>query len=541
MKTYLRVAAFFSLLLVAACSQSSSDSSASSSSSAPQQSGLMVLNRGNGAEPKSLDPDYIDGIWESQIAGDLLMGLTTEDANGNPIPGVAKSWETSADKLTWTFHLRDETWSDGQPVTADDFVYAWRRILDPKTAAAYAYYLYPIKNAKDVNTGKQPGTALGIAAPDAHTVVITLEHPLPFLPEFLTHQTTFPLPKHVVEAKGQDWAKPGNYVSNGAYVLKEWVSNDHVTLTKNPKFYDVANVKVDVVNYYPTSDADAALKRLRAGELDTQDPIPVQQIDWLRANMKDELRITPALTTFYLVFNLTKRPLQDIHVREALTLAYDRETMAEKVMRLGQVPAYNIVPPGTANYPGGVAMKFKDMSYAERLAKAQSLMREAGYGPDHMLVLNYATANSTYAKPGIAPLQQMWRQAYVDLKIVLSDVQINYQKLQEGDYEVGNAAWVADFNDPSNFLDLLRKGGGNNYGRYDNPKYDALLDQAQNEIDLEKRGKILAEAEQMVLGDYAWAPTLFGVTTVMVQPYVKGWVTNNKEINRTRWLSVEKH
>ena len=242
-----------------------------------------MLNRGNGAEPKSLDPALIDGIWEAQISGDMILGLTTEDAESKPIAGAAESWETSEDGLTWTFHLRDHTWSDGVPVTAEDFVFAWRRILDAKTAAPYAYYLYPIKNARDVNTGKQPATALGIEARDAKTLVVTLAHPLPFMTEFLTHQSMYPVPRHVVEAKGSEWARPGNFVSNGPYVLQAWTPNDRVTLVKNPRFYDAANVKIDVVNYFPTPDGDAALRRLRAGELDTQDPIPPLQIDFLRA------------------------------------------------------------------------------------------------------------------------------------------------------------------------------------------------------------------------------------------------------------------
>src|SRR5262245_45234325 len=274
------------LIALSACGDGTQTKSASSSAGIANE---IVLNRGNGPEPKSLDPGLTDGIWEAQILGDMLLGLTTEDAESRPIAGAAESWESSEDGLTWTFHLRDHTWSDGIPVTAEDFVFAWRRVLDPKTAAPYAYYLYPIKNARDVSSGKQPAAALGVEAKDGKTLVVTLDHPLPFMAEYLTHQSMFPVPRHIIEAKGAAWARPGNFVSNGPYVLESWTPNDRVTLRKNPRFYDAANVQIEVVNYFPTPDGDSALRRLRAGELDTQDPIPPAQIDFLRANMADAL------------------------------------------------------------------------------------------------------------------------------------------------------------------------------------------------------------------------------------------------------------
>jgi oligopeptide transport system substrate-binding protein len=524
------------LIALTACGDGTQTKSASQATSGTE----IVLNRGNGAEPKSLDPAVIDGIWEARISGDMILGLTTEDAESRPIPGAAESWETSEDGLTWTFHLRDHTWSDGVPVTAEDFVFAWRRILDPKTAAPYAYYLYPIKNAREVNTGSQPATALGVSAPDAKTLVVTLANPVPFMTEFLTHHTVYPVPHHTVEAKGADWARPGNFVSNGPYVLTEWVPNDHITLVKNPRFYDAANVKIDVVNYYPTPDGEAALRRLRAGELDTQDPIPPLQIDFLRTNMADALQIAPTLTISYLSINLTRKPLDDVRIREALNLAVERETLVERIIKLNDLPAYNMVPPGTANYPGGVQMRFKAMPFEQRLARAQELMRAAGYSPERPLRIRWATTTNAVTRQTIAPLQEMWRRIYVDVQIDQSDTQINYQKLEDGDFDLGTAGWIADYNDPSNFLDVLRTGGGNNYSRYANPKFDAALDQAARERDLAKRGQILAQAEQMMLDDYPVVFVRFQTQPAIVQPYVKGWIPSSKQINRTRWLTVQK-
>ena len=503
-------------------------------------SGQVVLNRGNGAEPASLDPNLVQANWEDNIVGDMMLGLTTQDAKGEPTPGAAERWESSTDGLTWTFHLRDHQWSDGEPVTADDFVFAWRRLLDPKTAASYAYYLYLIKNAEAVNTGKMPATELGISAPGDRTLVVTLEHPAPYLVEYMTHVSTFPLPRHVVEAKGDSWARAGNYVGNGAYTLVEWIPNDHITLEKNPRFYDAANVKVDRVVFYPTMDYTAALRRLRAGELDTQSRLPPREIDYLRASMADLLRLTPQLTTEFLAVNQTKKPFDDKRVREALTLAIDREALTQKIRKMDEPPAYSFVPPAIANYPGVAGFPFKSMPLADRVKRAQELMRQAGYGPNSRLKATYDIRSSAPdALRDPAAIQAMWREIYVDADLRQNDTAVFYAKVQQGDFAIGQAAWGADFNDSTNFLDLLRTGNANNYGRYKNPKFDALLDQANQEVDIAKRGQLLAQAEQLALDDYALIPTLFWVTGGLVRPYVKNWEPNPTDTHRTRWVEID--
>ena len=504
-------------------------------------SGEIVYNRGNGAEPKSLDPAYMQGTWEDDIVGDMLMGLTTQDAKGDPIPGAATSWETSADGLTWTFHLRDHVWSDGVPVTADDFVFAWRRILDPKIASSYAYFLYPIKNAEPINAGKMPGTALGVTAPDDKTLVVQLEHPAPYLTQFMMHQTLWPLPRHVVEAKGDAWNKPGNYVSNGPFLFKEWVPNDHITLVKNPKFYDAANVKLDKIVFFPTSDYEAALKRFRAGELDFQDRLPPAQIDWLRANMPGSLHLDPILSVDYFTLNLKHKPLDDVRIREALSLALDRETVTKTIQKLGEPGAYSMVPPGVANFPGGNAFAYKDTPQPERLKQAQALMQAAGYGPTHHLKTTLMVRSaSADAKRVPVAVQQMWALTYVDAEIVQLDAAVFYDKIQSHDYDIALAGWAADFNDASNFLDLLRTGNSNNYGQYVNPGYDALLDKANFETDVTKRGALLAQAEALAIKDHAWVPIMFWVSHGITQPYVKGWESNVSDKHRSRWISLER-
>jgi oligopeptide transport system substrate-binding protein len=505
---------------------------------APAQA-LVTLNRGNGSEIKSLDPHFISTVAESTVLGDLLMGLTTLDAAARPIPGAASTWEMSVDAKTWTFHLRNHLWSDGARVTAQDFVFAWQRLLDPKTAAPYAYNLWVVKNARAVSEGKLPPSALGVRAKDDATLVVTLEHPAAYLPELLTHDAAYPLPRHVLLAKGAAWARVANYVANGPYVPKAWILNDHLTLVRNPRFYDTAHVRIDVVNYFPTEDTETGLKRLRAGELDTQTPIPAPSIAWLRANMPATLRMSPFLAVSYFALNGSRAPLNDVRVRRALNLAFDREVVTNKVLKLGDTPAYGIVPPGIANYPGGAAMDFRAMAHPARVNLARSLMQQAGYGPDRHLALALETTHDPDNKRVAAVLQAMVRPVFIDLSIQSVDAQIHYRNLQLGQYEIASAVWVADFNDASNFLDLLQSGSGNNYARHRNPAFDAQLAAAQQEPDLKRRGAMLLAAEKIALKDYPWLPWRFRRTQDLVQPTVKGWVDNVRDYHRTRWLWLE--
>ncbi len=307
-----RLLAAACLLLLAACSRGGSNNQTVHARD--------FLVRGNGAEIKSLDPHYIDGQWEANVVGDALIGLTTDAADGKPIPGAATSWETSPDGKTWTFHMREHMWSDGQPVTAQDFVYAWRRILEPARGAPYAYYLWLIKNAKAISDGKLPTTALGVTATDDKTLVVQLEHPAPYMLQYLLHQAVFPVPRHVLLAKGDAWARPENYVANGPYMPKEWVPNDHITLVKNPRFYDAENVRIKTIIYKPTPDTLAALKAIRAGELDTQNLVPGAEIVWMRQHIPHTLHLNTFLGVRYLSVNFARKPFQDIRMRRAISL-----------------------------------------------------------------------------------------------------------------------------------------------------------------------------------------------------------------------------
>jgi oligopeptide transport system substrate-binding protein len=500
-----------------------------------------VFRRGNVAEPRTLDPLLSDGVQEFEIIGDLMMGLMAHDADARPIPGMATHWETSADGLTWTFHLRKAQWSDGEPVTAEDFVFAWRRILDPNTAASYSYFLYLVKNAEAINGGKLPGTALGVRAVDAYTFEIQLIHPAPYLLEMLTHTATMPLPRRVVEVKDRAWAQPGSYVGNGPFVLKQWVPNEYVLVEKNPRFYDAVHVVLKQVFFYPTADYGEALQRFRAGELDFQDRFPEQQITWIRKNLPGTIDPVPQLITDIIAFNHKRKPFDDIRVREAINLALNREAITGRILRAGHLPAYAVVPPGTANYPHGTELNFRTMPYPVRLERAKSLMHAAGFGDARRVETSYMIRATT---PGIyraiaAAVQQMLAQIYVDIAITPNDMQIFYPAIQAHDFDIAQSGWVADFNDASTFLDLYRTGSGNNWGEYSNPAFDAVLTSAQADPNLESRGKKLAAAETIMLNDFAAAPLFYWASLNITWPYVKGFKANAMDYHRSRWVDID--
>ncbi|HEX4637390.1 MAG TPA: peptide ABC transporter substrate-binding protein [Rhizomicrobium sp.] len=508
-----------------------------------------ILNRGNGAEPDSLDPAFAGTSMEINILGDMMVGLTTLDAAAHPIPGIAERWETSADGLTWTFHLRKARWSDGSPVTAENFVFAWRRLLMPATAARNAELLWIIQNARAVTAGQKPATSLGIAAANPSLLTIRLEHPAPYLPELLSLPAALPLPPNPS-------FKPGAYVSDGPYRLKAWQPNDHITLAKNPAFYDAPAVKIDTVNYLPTIDSQAALKRLRAGELDMQTPLPGTEISWLKANMPKSLHIMPSLALAYVAINLRDPALADIRVRRALSLVYDREAVVDKVMKRGELPAYAYVPPGIGGYGSvgegrsdsvraidkkyaGPQLDFKAMPYPARLALAKRLMQDAGYGPFNRLTLTYLTPGNPDGKRLAAVFQAMARQTYINIRITVLDYALELRAMRQGQYQLGYTSWLADFSDASNFLDLLRSGSPGNYAGYRSAKFDAAIDMAEREPDAARRNQLFQSAERIALADMPWLPIRFLSQTEAVGPMVGGYVPNAWDFNRSRWLWVK--
>lgn len=504
----------------------------------------VVLNRGNaGGDPFSLDPHNTQGTWENNIVGDMLEGLATEDVNGEIIPGAAESWTVSEDGLTWTFKMREgAVWSDGTPVTADDFVYSWRRLMAKETAAQYALMLYVVKNGEAVNSGKLPVEQLGVAAPNPATLVVTLEHPAPYFDGIVAHQATFPVSKTAIDKFGKDWIKPGNMITNGPFTLVDWRVQEYVRLAKNPKYYDAANVKVDVVNWIPINDVNAALKRYRAGELDLHDRFPTPQYRQLKQTMGEEVKLAPYLATSYLSFNQRRAPFDDIRVRQALSLAYDRQTITDRIYQLGEPVACAIVPPETANYEkGATSPDCRIETQAERNNKAKELLAEAGFGPSNTLTFRFYTSSDPDSKRAAATAQTMWRQIGVQAEIVTNEPATHYnQHMQTGNFDVGTAGWVGDFNDPETFLFMFESNNASfNYGGWKNERYDELMRQERLEPDVTKRAAIMREAEQILLDDYGVAPTRFSFNNYLVKPYLKGWTGNMRGVNRSRWMSIE--
>lgn len=504
-----------------------------------EESDSIVLHRGNMAEPLTLDPHKASGTWENNIIGDMFIGLFTENAAGEAIPGMAESWEMSEDGLSWTFTLREALWSDGEPVTAHDFEYALRRILTPETLANYASILYPIRNARAVNVGDVPPTELGVRAVDERTLVIELEFPAPYLPGLLTHYTTFPVPSHVVERFGDAWIQPQNIQTNGPYRLVDWRASNFVHVTRNELFWDNENVCIDEVFFYPTVDNAAAERRVRNGELDLITDFAGQSLPFLQQQVPDYVRVHPYLGIVYFSFNTTQEAFSDARVRNALGMAIDREFIAENILRAGQIPAHSFIPPGVDNYPGNARIGWFDAPIEERRLLARELLEEAGYGPDNPLEFTY-TFRATGDNPRIAPVvQQDWQLIadWVDVDIQVVETQIHYSNLRSADYELGDGGWIGDYNDAYNFLFLAETDSvPMNYSRWSNEQYDTLVAQANRTADAEERGRMLQEAEQIMLDDMPYIPIVYYVNKSLVNPRVTGWEDNITHIHRTRWM-----
>ena len=499
--------------------------------------GALCLLYGNGAEPFTLDPALIDGTWEATIVGGMIVGLTARDALGRPIPAMATSWETSPDGLTWTFHLRNAQWSDGVPVTADDFVFGVRRQLDPKTASYSAFLLYPIlKNAQAVSKGKLPLSAVGIVAQDAHTLVMHLEHPWPTLPYFTSARFFWPAPRHAVERWGDKWATAGHYVANGPYNLVTWKLGDRVVVRKNPRFWDAAHVCYNEIDYFPTSDAISNERLVRAHEMDLTTTVQSNRLHYLRRTMGDYLRVAPLLGVTYLTFNLHVPGLNDVRVRQALSMAIDREFIVRKLLRGGQTPAYGFVPPDVIGYPDGAKVYWANWSFPQRQAEARRLLAEAGYGPGHPLKLLIKHRNSPDPVLFMPAIQSDWRQVGVEAQLEQNDVQVAYNAYEVHDFQVGDAGWVGG-EEPNDYLSLNRSDtGGQNYGDYVNPAFDAELDRALDAPEPAIRAEHFKTAEAMILADMPNAPIYFVSSRNLVSPAILGWTDNPIDSHGVRWL-----
>lgn len=509
----------------------------------------VTLNLGNGGEPGSLDPHKVSGDWENRIVGEYLEGLVAEDIKADPIPGQAESWTVSDDGTVYTFKLRaDAKWSDGVDVTAQNFVDAFQRLFDPKTAAEYAYLQFPIKNSTKIAAGEITDfSQLGVKAVDDKTLEITLEASTPYFLQALTHYTAYPIRKDIIEKFGDQWTQPGNIVGNGPYNITEWVPGSYVKAVKSDTYYGATDLKIDEIMFENTEDLTAALNRYRAGELDILTDFPSDQYQLLKDQYPGQAHVAPFLGVYYYVMNQSKPPLNDVNIRKALSISVMRDVIGPDVLGTGELPAYGWVPPGTGNYEGAAyAPAWSTEPYEQRVEEAKALMAAAGYTPEKplKLQLRYNT-NDNHQRIAVA-ISDMWKQIGVEVELFNAETAVHYDALNAGDFQVGRAGWLLDYNDPSNTLDLLKTGvkgtdgtinWGNNYGRYSNPKYDELMTQASSELDLVKRAGLMHQAEALAMDEFASIPIYWYVSKNVVSPKITGFEDNAKDINRVRWMT----
>lgn len=499
-----------------------------------------TLHMHNGGDPSSLDPHQVSGDWENRIVGDLFEGLMTESQEAEPVYGVAERHTVSKDGLVYTFYLRDDAlWSDGKPVTAHDFVYAFRRIMDPLSAAKYAWLQYPIKNAEAINKGEIADLEmLGVRVLGDKVLEISLERPTPYFLDALTHYTAYPVPEHAVKEHGDKWVKPENIVSNGPYRAVEWMPGSHVRAVRNER-YTKSIGNIDEVYYYVLEDESSALRRYEAGEFDIITSFPTDQIERLREEMPDELSIFPFSGLYYYVFNNNLKPLDDARVRQALSMAVNREVIADRILGTGEIPAYSWVPPGMANYGEPEHVVWQSMSYKQRLEEAKKLLADAGYGPDNPLkfILRYNT-NENHKRIAVA-IGAMWRILGVDIELFNTEVKVHYDDLNNNEFEIARAGWLTDYNDAINMLELLNSENLYNYGRWENAEFDALIERSEQQSnDLAARSVTLHRAERIALDDTAAMPIYYYVSRNIVSLRVDGFINNARDIHRTRFLNM---
>ncbi len=501
-------------------------------------SAVQILHRHLEASPRSLDPSLANDVPSQYPIEDLFEGLVALDPSGKVTPGIARSWEMSADGKTWTFYLRrDARWSDGHPVTATDFTYAWQRILDPALGAEYAQGLIAIVNAMEINQGKLAADKLGVETPDPYTLVVHLNAPTGYFLELLTNQYFAPLPRWTIEKWGDAWTHAGHMVSDGAFKLEEAVINGRIRMLRNPDYWDAANVRLQEVDYIPLEDTYAATAQYLAGNIDFTDRFAMGDVDRLRAQLGDQVHTWPYFGTVMFGFNLDKPPFKgNLKLRQALNMAIDREIIA-KYVNHDVVQATTHLMPKLEGYnepqPSWAALSDDD-----RHAKARELYKEAGYDDRHPLhvLLSYPTSGADQRR-SIEALSAMWRMNLgADVQIYNQQFKVLLQNLQMHQPLFFWNSWIGDYPDPYTYLQLFTKGFPQNYGDYDNPRYDALLDQAQNTADRAERFGLLAQAEQLVVDDSAICPVYFYSGTHLIKPYVKGWASNIDNRNYSKYM-----
>jgi len=486
-----------------------------------------VLNRGISSDPESLDAHKARSLQAADVLRDLGEGLVSFTAMGEMTGGTAERWDVSEDGLTYTFHLRpDAKWSNGDAVTAAHFVFGVERLVDPDTAAFYAQFVSEINELEAV---------------DERTLIIRLARPTPYLLSLLTHPATFPMHPGSLSEHGDRFARPGSMLSNGAYILTGWIPGSVITLQRNEHYWNNANTAIDEVRHHVVTQEMTELARYRAGEIDVTGSVPPDSFEQVKKELGDQLHVAPYLNLYYYGYNLSKPPFKDSpELRQALSMAIDRELLVEKVSGRGETPAYSWVPPGINNYEPTV-LSYAGLTQDKRNQIAQSLYKEAGYSADKPLILElrYNTSD-THRRLALA-IQSMWRDVLgVEVTLINEEFQVLLANIQAREVtQVFRSSWVGDYNDAHTFLSILQSGNAANVPGYSSEKYDALMQSAAEQIDLDRRRLYLEEAEREMLADHPAIPIYFYVSKHLVSPRVEGWGDNVLDYHYSQHLSLK--
>lgn len=497
--------------------------------------------RNNGSEPDTLDPARAEGVPANNITRDLFEGLTAIDGAGKTVPGVAESWKQTEPK-TWVFKLRQNAkWSNGDNLTAEDFVYGMRRFVDPKTASEYAttFGIF-LQNGKEIVAGKMPTTELGVKALDKYTLEIKTPYPVGFMPELVFNLQLGPIHKATVEKFGKEWTKPANIVSNGAFILSSWDVNSKIVLTKSPTYWDAKNVQLTKFTYLAVEDGNADVKLYESGENDFVYQLPPGTYEKYKAQYPNDIRNSPMLGLRYYSFLNTDPVLKDIRVRKALSLVIDRDILSQRVTADGQVPAYGVLVKGVA---GGDVTSYDWATWPmdKRVAEAKKLLTEAGVGAGTKLKFAYNTSDY-HKKMAIFAASEWKTKLGIEVELEAMEFKVLIKKRNDGEYQMARNGWIADYNDATSFLTLVQCDSDQNAQKNCNRKAEALIDQGNQNLDPAKRRALLTEAAKMIMDDYPMLPLLQYTVPRLVKTYVGGYTaTNSMDRYRGKDFYIIKH
>ena len=506
-----------------------------------QLAAKQELVRNNGSEVETLDPNVAESVPANNVTRDLFEGLTAVRSDGETVPGVAEKWEMK-DPTTWIFHLRKNAkWSNGEAVTAADFVFSSQRLVDPKTASPYAntYGMF-LLNGTEIVAGKKPVASLGVTAMDANTLQIKTPYPVPFLPDLMTNTNFGPINKTAMEKNGKDWTKPGKLVSNGAFMLKDWQVNNRLVLAKNPNYWNAAYVQLNQVTYLPIEDENTDVKQYESGGNDWVYQLPSGTFARYKQEYPNEMRAAPMLGLRYYSFNNKDPLLKDVRVRKALSMVIDRDILAQRVTADGQIPAYGVIVKGVKGADVS-AYDWASWPMAKRVEEAKKLLAEAGVKPGTKL--QFAMNTSEYHKKMAIFAASEWKSKLgLDTDIQAMEFKVLLKKRHDGDYQIARNGWVADYNDASTFLTLVQCGSEQNDNQACNPKADALMREASNSSDPATRLKLQTESGKVAMEDYPMLPLLQYTLVRLVKSYVGGYSTKNPmDHYRSEDLYIIKH